>query len=91
MGYKLYMLYRVDGLIHNFEVDSGAILICSNHPDLKASGNIVLILLQNIPRMKWHKLYANNCYTLIELKIIFYQRGIGVYELPIRIVYQTTN
>ena len=68
----------MDGLIQNFEVHTGAILISSNHPDLEDSAKIVLILLQNIPKMKWHKLYVNNCYTLIELQIIFDQQGICV-------------
>ena len=51
-GYKLYIFSGVDGLIHNFEVHTRSIPVCSNQPDLKASGNIVFILLQNIPRMK---------------------------------------
>ena len=76
-GYKLYILSGVDGLIHNFEVHTGAIPICPNQPDLKASGNIVLILLQSIPRMKWHKLYFDNWYTSIELVTILYQQGIA--------------
>ena len=71
------ILSGLDGLVHNFEVHTGAILICPNQPDLKASGNIVLILLQNIPRMKWHKLYFDNWYTSIELVTILYQQGIA--------------
>ena len=73
----MYILSGVDGLIHNFEVHTGAIPVCPNQPDLKASGNIVLILFQNIPRMKWHKLYFNNWYTSIGLVTILYQQGIA--------------
>ena len=51
-GYKLYVLSRIDGLIHNFEILTGAIQSCPNQPDLKDSGNIVLTLLQNVPHFK---------------------------------------
>ena len=48
-----YMFYLVicfiDRLIHNVEVHTGAIGVCPNQPDLKASGNTVLALLQHIP------------------------------------------
>ena len=71
-GYKLYIVSGVDRLIHNFEVHSGAILICHNQPDSKAPGNIVPILLQNIPRMKWYKPCLDNWYTLIELVIRYF-------------------
>ena len=71
-GYKLYIFSGVDGLIHNFKVHTGVIPICPNSPDLKVSGNIVLIFLQNIPRMKWHKIYFDNWYTSIELVTTLY-------------------
>ena len=77
LGYKLYIFPGVDQLIYNLEVHTGTITICPNQPDLKASGNIVLILLQNIPRMKWHKLYFDNWYTSIELVTTLYQQGIA--------------
>ena len=77
LGYKLYIFPGVDELIHNLKVYTGTITICPNQPDLKASGNIVLILLQNIPRMKWHKLYFDNWYTSIELVTILYQQRIS--------------
>ena len=66
----------MDELIQNLKVYTGTITICPNQPDLKASGNIVLILLQNIPRMKWHKLYFDNLYTSIELVTTLYQQHI---------------
>ena len=75
--YKLHILSGVDGLKRNFEVHTGAIPICPNQPDIKISENIVLILLQCIPRMKWHKLYFDNWYTSIELVTTLYQQGIA--------------
>ena len=36
-GYQLYVLSGIDRLIHNFEVHIGAIGVCPNQPDLKAS------------------------------------------------------
>ena len=76
LGYKLYIFPGVDKLIYNLKVHTGTIMIFPNQPDLKASGNIVLILLQNIPRMKWHKLYFDNLYTSIELVTTLYQQRI---------------
>lgn len=76
-GYKLYILSGIDGLIHNFEVHTGAIGVCPDQPDLKASGNIVLILLQHVPRHKWHKLYFDNWYTSVDLVKTLYEQGIA--------------
>ena len=77
LGYKLYIFSGVGELIYNLKVHTGTITICPNQPDLKASGNIVLILLQNIPRMKRHKLYFKNRYTSIELVTTLYQQRIA--------------
>ena len=76
-GYKLYVLSGIDGLIHNFEIHKGAIQSCLNQPDLKASGNIVLTLLQNVPRFKWHKLYFDNWYTGVDLVKHLHNQGIA--------------
>lgn len=76
-GYKFYVLSGVDGLIHNFEIHAGPIGICPGQPDLKASGNIVLHLLVNVPRHKWHKLFFDNWYTGIELVKVLYTQGIA--------------
>ena len=74
-GYKFYVLSGIGGLIHNFEIHTGAIQPCPNQPDLKASGNIVLTLLQNVPRFKWHKLYFDNWYTSVDLVKHLYNQG----------------
>ena len=76
-GYKLYVLSGIDRLVHNFEVHTGAIGVCPGQPDLKASGNIVLILLQNVPRNKWHKLYFDNWYTGVDLVKTLHEQGIA--------------
>ena len=75
-GYKLYLLSGIDGLIHTFEIHTGAIQPCPNQRDLKASGNIVLTLLQNVPRFKWHKLYFDNWYTSVDLVKHLHNQGI---------------
>ena len=68
-GYKLYVLSGIDGLIQNFVIHTGPIQPCPNQPDLKASGNTVLTLLQNFPCFKWYKLiltidnYCGSCKT----------------------------
>ncbi|XP_065650717.1 piggyBac transposable element-derived protein 3-like [Hydra vulgaris] len=76
-GYKLYILSGIDGLIYNFQVHTGAIDVCLNQPNLKASGNIVLTLLQHIPRNKWYKLFCDNWYTGVDLFKILHDQGIG--------------
>ena len=61
-GYKLYVLTSLEGLIFNLEVHTGTIDICPGQPDLQASGNIVMHLLQHIPRHQWFKLFIDNWY-----------------------------
>nr|XP_047124846.1 piggyBac transposable element-derived protein 3-like [Hydra vulgaris] len=61
-GFKFYILASVDGLVNNFEIHSGSIDVCVGQPDLKASGNIVMHLLVNVSRHKWH---TNGCFLTI--------------------------
>ena len=75
-GYKFFVLCGVDGLIHNFEIYDGAIQTCPGQPDIKASGNIVLRLLQNIPRNVGHKIYCDNWFTGMSLVTILANEGI---------------
>ena len=77
LGYKQYVLSGIDGPIHNFEIHTVAIKPCTNQPDLKASGNIVLSFLQNVPRFKWHKLYFDNWYTSVDLVKHLHNQGIA--------------
>ena len=51
--------------------------MCLNQPNLKASGNIVLTLLQHIPRNKWYKLFCDNWYTGVDLFKTLHDQGIG--------------
>ena len=62
-GYKVYVLCGADGLIANFEFYTGKIEHVDGQPDLKASGNIVLCLLESVPRGLWHKLFTDNWFT----------------------------
>ena len=41
----------------------GSSMPCPGQPDFQASGNIVLQLVQHIPRFQWYKLYFDNWYT----------------------------
>ena len=70
----MYVLSGIDGLIHNFEIYTDAIQPCPIQPDLKASGNIVLTLFQNVPRFKWHKLF-DNWYTSLDLVKHLHNQG----------------
>ena len=77
-GYKLYVLCSVDGLVYNVEVHTGKINPCPNQPDIQASGNIVLHLLQHIERGKWYKLFIDNWYISIPLASLLMSQGIAV-------------
>nr|XP_047132645.1 piggyBac transposable element-derived protein 3-like [Hydra vulgaris] len=76
-GFKFYILASVDGLVNNFEIHSGSIDVCVGQPDLKASGNIVMHLLVNVPRHKWHKLFFDIWYTGFDLVKTLYHQGIA--------------
>ncbi|XP_047139646.1 piggyBac transposable element-derived protein 2-like [Hydra vulgaris] len=49
-GYKVFVCSGSAGLIHNFEFYDGQIQPCPGKPDLGASGNINLRLMQDVPR-----------------------------------------
>ena len=75
-GYKIFVLCGVDGLINNFEIYDGAIQTCPGQPEIMSSGNIVLRLLQNIPRNVGHKIYCDNWFTGMNLVSICEKEGI---------------
>lgn len=76
-GYKIYVLSGIDGVVHNFQFYTGTIKPIDGEPDLKASGNIILHLLQPIPRGVWHKVYFDNWFTSVELQATLYNRQIA--------------
>ena len=76
-GYKIYVLSGVSGMVYNFEVHTGKIDACPNQPDLQASGNIVLRLLQPIARNVWHKVYFDNWFTSPKLLVTLHKQGIA--------------
>ena len=73
------MLSGIDGLIPNFEIHTGALQPCPNQRDLKASGNVVMTFLLNVPRFKCHKLYFDNWYTSVDLVKYLHNQGIARY------------
>ena len=77
-GYKLHILTNPEGLIYNFEVHTGAIENRPGQPDLQASANIVMQLLQHIPRHQWSKLFIDNWYTGIPLATTLTSQGIAL-------------
>ena len=77
-GYKLYVLTSPKDLIFNFEIHTGTIDVCPGQPDLQASGNIVMKLLEHIPQHQWFKLFINNWYTGVPLAITLMNLGIAL-------------
>ena len=76
-GYKIYVLSRIDGIIYNFKIHTGSIMPYFGQPDLQASGNIVLQLVQHIPHFQWYKLYFDNWYTSVLLEKSLHEQGIA--------------
>ena len=60
-----------------FEVHTGTINVYPGHPDLQASGDIVMQLLQHIPRHQEFKLFMDNLYTGVPLTNTSMKQGIG--------------
>ena len=50
MGLKNYVLSGIVGIIYNLKTHTGSIMPCPGQPDLQALGNIVLELVQHVPR-----------------------------------------
>ena len=50
---------------------------CPGQPDLQASGNIALQLVQHIPRFQWHKLYFDNWYSSVLLEKTLHEQEIA--------------
>ncbi|KAK4300288.1 hypothetical protein Pmani_027505 [Petrolisthes manimaculis] len=74
-GYKIFVLSDIDGLIYNFKIYTGSINPVPGQPDVKASGNIVLDLLQPIPRGVWHKVYFDNWFNSPLLHVALWKQG----------------
>lgn len=64
-------------MIHDLEVYTGTIEPCPGQPDLGASSNIVLRLLQDVPRGIWHKLYIDNWFNSLSLQTTLWDQGIA--------------
>ena len=73
----MLVLSGINGLIHNCEVYTGKIDVCPGQPDLKASANIVLRLLVNIPRGVWHKVFFDNWFNGVDLQATLWKQGIA--------------
>ncbi|MPC56634.1 PiggyBac transposable element-derived protein 3 [Portunus trituberculatus] len=74
-GYKIFVLSGIDGLVYNFKIYTGSISPVPGQPDVKASGNIVLDLLQPIPRGVWHKVYFDNWFNSPLLQVTLWKQG----------------
>ena len=71
------MLSGTNGLVYNFKIYTGNISPVPGQPDIKASGNIVLDLLQPIPKGVWHKVYFDKWFNSPLLQITLWNQGFG--------------
>ena len=76
-GYKVFVLTSASGIIHNFEVYTGRIKATPQQPDIGASGNIVLRLVQHVQRDVWHKMHIDNWFNSPKLQIALWNLGIA--------------
>lgn len=64
-GYQIFVLWDSKGLLHNFEIYTGQIPSSISLPDIGASGNSVLRLIEYLPQNE-HKymIYFDRSYSL---------------------------
>ncbi|KAL2098379.1 hypothetical protein ACEWY4_007586 [Coilia grayii] len=75
-GYKVFVLADQHGIVHNFELYTGCIQPCPGHPDIGASGNIVLSLTSNIPTNMSFKICFDNWFCGVDLQVILERKNI---------------
>ena len=75
-----YVLSGIDGIIYNLKTNIGSIMPRPGQPDLQASGNIILELVQHIPRFQWYKLYFDNRYTSVLLEKTLHGQGKTLHD-----------
>ena len=80
MGLANYVLSGIDGIIYNLKTNIGSIMPCLGQPDLQASGNIVLELVQHIPCFQWHKLYFDNWYISVLLEKTLHEQDKTLHD-----------
>lgn len=66
-GYKVFLLCDPESMVHSFEIYTGRIDAVPGEPDIGASGNIVLKLLQMIQPGLNHLLFCDNWFTSLKL------------------------
>lgn len=76
-GYKLFVLCDSSGLVHNFYFYTGNIPVVEGLPDLGASGNIVLMMSEVIPRNEKYLVYFDNWFASLRLFGVLSDLGIG--------------
>ncbi|RXM35176.1 PiggyBac transposable element-derived protein 3 [Acipenser ruthenus] len=75
-GYKILVLAGSDGVPHNLEIYTGRVVQPPELADVGASGNIVLLLAQPIPKQEKYKLFFDNWFTSVPLVLTLAQQGI---------------
>ena len=91
MGLKNYVLSGIVRIIYNLKTHTGSIMPCPGQPDLQALGNIVLELVQHVPRFQWYKLYFDNWYTSVLLEKTLMSRELLLLALAGVTVFTTAS
>ena len=77
-GFKVFVLSGVSGFSYKFEIftDVSNNVCAPDEPDLGASSNVVVRLVQHLPEKCYYKLYVDNWFNSIGLNVYMYQKGI---------------
>ncbi|XP_046662980.1 piggyBac transposable element-derived protein 3-like [Homalodisca vitripennis] len=79
LGLQIFVLCDTSGLVYDFEIYCGKIQPVAGFPDIGASSNIVLKLVDSVPRNMNHKLFFDNWFS--SLPLFFELKQIGIESL----------
>lgn len=66
-GFKVFVLCDTTGLVYDFQIYCGAIQPVQGFQDIGASSNIVLKMVESVPRGKSYKLFFDNWFASLPL------------------------
>ena len=75
----MFVCCDAKGLTHDIEIYTGKIEHCPGQPDIGASGNIVLRLLESVPRDILHQIYVDNWFNSLPLQVTLWKQGVGLH------------
>ncbi|KAJ8945544.1 hypothetical protein NQ318_020390 [Aromia moschata] len=75
-GYKVFVLSGISGFSYDFDIFAGPTILKEDQPNLGASSNVVVKLIENVPRHQNYKIFFDNWFTGIPLLVYLSKEGI---------------